>query len=72
MIYFTLSEATVNEACQTALELIDGISAIPIEYLKATSLGMVNAPSPNEKLSAHLLLVTRTFWIWSSLEQLHQ
>jgi hypothetical protein len=33
---------TLYEACQTVLELIDEISNIPIEYLRAMGLAMVS------------------------------
>jgi hypothetical protein len=37
---------TLYEACQTVLELIDEISNIPIEYLRAMGLAMVSFDTP--------------------------
>jgi len=41
MVSFTADDTTFYEACRTVLELIEEISAIPIDYLRAMSLAMV-------------------------------
>ncbi|KAI1617866.1 putative C6 transcription factor [Exophiala viscosa] len=41
MLSFTASDTTFHEACQTALELIEEISAIPLEYMRAMGLAML-------------------------------
>lgn len=41
MVSYSWSCATFKQACDTALELVDQITSIPIEYLKSMSLGMV-------------------------------
>lgn len=41
MLSFTANDTTFYEACRTALELIEEISAIPLEYMRAMGLAMV-------------------------------
>lgn len=41
MLSFTANDMTFHKACETALELIEEISTIPLEYLRAMGLAMV-------------------------------
>lgn len=41
MLSFTANDTTFHEACRTALELIEEISAVPLEYMRAMGLAMV-------------------------------
>ncbi|EXJ82511.1 hypothetical protein A1O3_06324 [Capronia epimyces CBS 606.96] len=41
MLSFTANDMTFHKACETALELIEEISAIPLEYLRAMGLAML-------------------------------
>lgn len=41
MVSYSWSRTTFKQACDTALELVDQITSIPLEYLKSMSLGMV-------------------------------
>ncbi|KAK5229427.1 hypothetical protein LTR72_000958 [Exophiala xenobiotica] len=41
MLSFTANDTTFDEACRTALELIEEISAIPLEYMRAMGLAML-------------------------------
>lgn len=41
MLSFTANDTTFYEACRTALELIEEISSIPLEYMRAMGLAMV-------------------------------
>ncbi|PSK45141.1 hypothetical protein B9Z65_2281 [Elsinoe australis] len=41
MLAFTSNDATLLQACQTAHDLIDRISSIPTQFLRAMSLGML-------------------------------
>lgn len=52
MVSYASSDTTVDQACQTALDLIEDITAIPIEYLRAMSLAMV------ENTTASLAMLT--------------
>jgi hypothetical protein len=45
MLSFTANDTTFDEACRTALELIEEISAIPLEYMRAMGLAMVRVSS---------------------------
>lgn len=65
---------TLYEACQTVLELIDEISNIPIEYLRAMGLAMV---SPDALETSNLdtctdpCVATGAFGLWPHIEQLY-
>ncbi|KIW47048.1 uncharacterized protein PV06_02660 [Exophiala oligosperma] len=41
MLSFTANDTTFYEACRTALELIEEISSIPLEYMRAMGLAMI-------------------------------
>ncbi|CAO2653148.1 Nn.00g025590.m01.CDS01 [Neocucurbitaria sp. VM-36] len=41
MLSYASGQVTFRDACQTVLDLVDGISTIPVNYLKAMSLAMV-------------------------------
>jgi len=41
MLSFTANDTTFHEACRTALELIEEISAIPLEIMRAMGLAML-------------------------------
>ncbi|KIW10315.1 hypothetical protein PV08_11277 [Exophiala spinifera] len=41
MLSFTSNDTTFHEACRTALELIEEISSIPMEYMRAMGLAMI-------------------------------
>ncbi len=46
MLSFTANDTTFHEACRTALELIEEISAIPLEIMRAMGLAMVRNNLP--------------------------
>lgn len=72
MVSFSADHTTLHEACQTVLELIEEISAIPIDYLRAMSLAMVTSLFVNQiGAIAKSTTASRTLWIWSHLEWFH-
>jgi hypothetical protein len=50
MISLLATNGSLDNACNTVLELIDAISTIPAEYMRATSTAMVGF-----SISLHLL-----------------
>jgi hypothetical protein len=50
MTIFSAETATIRKACEVALELIENVSAIPLEYFRAISSPMVRVNPMTEAM----------------------
>jgi hypothetical protein len=41
MLSYASGSVTFSDACQTVLELVEGIATVPLDFLKSMSLAMV-------------------------------
>ncbi|KAF1811844.1 hypothetical protein P152DRAFT_437703 [Eremomyces bilateralis CBS 781.70] len=55
MVCYTSNKATFHQACRTALDLIEQISSIPLEYLRAMSLAAVQEISGFGHILSHFI-----------------
>lgn len=64
MVSYASGIMTFREACDTVLELVEGISAVPVEILKSMSMAMVSFRFQPPRLNWHLLPSgPRIIWI---------
>ena len=55
MVTYSWSRSKLEQACLTALELVESITSIPVEYLKTMSLAMASMASYVLSISVALM-----------------